>query len=274
MAWSTGQPWRVVNSLNQLNAQIRAYAPRAVPPATNVDSWGSIADNAHSTSSDHYPHYYTALGGTAVVCARDFPHAPNLGLDGGVVTEHLRQQRDPRIQYIIFNGRITGVSYGWQWATYTGDDDHSTHFHVSSVHTAAADQTQNFSLPGGAVAATSKGIDMIRVMVQGGDGAVWLTGPSPLHIGPNLNADLAAGGVPMVQVDDTATLNAVLNSQKVPAMTATATVDTAAIVTGVLQGLADSPDSEVTQADVDALVAKIDATPEAVMEALKARVAS
>jgi hypothetical protein len=148
MTWHTGQAWRVVNSLNKLNDQIRAYAPRAVPPATDVNAWGALADNAHSTSSDHYPHYYSALGGTAVVCARDFPHAPGLGLDGHVVTEALRISRDPRIGYLICDRRITGPNHGWRWETYTGDDPHDTHFHVSSVHTAAADETRAWTLPG------------------------------------------------------------------------------------------------------------------------------
>lgn len=150
--WSKGQQWRVVGSLNVLNTQIRAYAPRAVPPATDVNAWGSIADDAHSSTSDHYPHYYSTLGAIAVVCARDFPHAPTLGLDGGVVTEALRQSRDPRIGYLIFNRRITGPNHGWAWQSYSGSDPHDTHFHVSSVHTAVADSTAAWTLPGGTMA--------------------------------------------------------------------------------------------------------------------------
>lgn len=153
--WTKGQSWRVTNSLNTLNQQVRAYAPRSVPPATPVDSWGALADDAHSASSDHYPHYYTALGSTAVVCARDFPHAPALGLDGGVVTEHMRRARDARVGYIIFNRRITGPNHGWLWDPYDGDDPHDTHFHVSGVHTAIADSTTPWSLPGGLAAADS-----------------------------------------------------------------------------------------------------------------------
>lgn len=177
--WRTGQPWRVVDGLNKLNEQIRAYAPRSVPPATRADSWGSIADNAHSTSSDHYPHYYSALGATAVVCARDFPHAPGLGLDAGVVTEHLRLGRDARVQYIIFNRRITGVNYGWQWATYTGTDPHDTHFHVSSVHSAVADSTAPWSLPGVASASASQPVGRTHMILLAVDGigAVQLVGP-------------------------------------------------------------------------------------------------
>lgn len=174
--WQSGQAWRVVNSLNKLNEQLRAYAPRAVPPATDVNAWGALADDAHATSSDHYPHYYAALGGTAVVCARDFPHAPGLGLDGGVITEHMRQARDGRVQYIIFNRRITGVNYGWQWHTYTGDDPHNTHFHVSSVHGAIADSVAPWSLPGGssnAVEEYSMGALMAQMV---NDAQVWVLG--------------------------------------------------------------------------------------------------
>lgn len=144
--WSRGQPWRTVRSLDRLNEQIRAAHPRAVPPATPAASWGSIADSAHSSTSDHYPHFYSALGATAVVCARDFPHAPNLGLDAHKVAEQLRTSRDPRIGYIISNGRITGPNYRWAWAAYSGSDPHDTHIHVSTVHTAAADSGADWQI--------------------------------------------------------------------------------------------------------------------------------
>lgn len=248
--WHTGQAWRVVNALNKLNEQIRAYAPRAVPPATQVSAWGSIADDAHSTSSDHYPHFYSALGSTAVVCARDFPHAPGLGLDGHVVTEALRISRDARIGYLICDRRITGPNHGWLWQSYTGSDPHDTHFHVSSVHTSLADSTAAWTLPGPmATASTPKGHDMIRVMVQGGDGAVWLTGPTPLHIGPDLNNDLAAAGVPLVQVNDAATLNAVLGSQRI---TMPGAADPGLIAAAVIAGLpAGSVDGEAVLAALE-----------------------
>ncbi|MFD6771109.1 hypothetical protein ACFWC6_33370, partial [Micromonospora chalcea] len=146
MAWSKGQPWRTVRSLDRLNEQIRAAHPQAVPPATPATSWGSIADSAHSSTSDHYPHVYSALGKTAVVCARDFPHAPKLGLDAHKIAEELRQSRDPRIGYIISNGRITGPNYGWAWSAYRGSDPHDTHIHVSTVHTAVADSGADWQI--------------------------------------------------------------------------------------------------------------------------------
>ncbi|MFG2165508.1 hypothetical protein [Micromonospora chersina] len=146
VAWIKGQQWRVVRSLDRLNEQIRAAYPRAVPPATDPNSWGSLADSLHSSTSDHYPHFYAALGATAVVCARDFPHAPSCGLDAHALADRLRASRDPRIGYVISNGRITGPSHGWQWDPYSGSDPHDTHIHVSTVHTAAADDTRDWQI--------------------------------------------------------------------------------------------------------------------------------
>lgn len=143
--------WRLVKSLDRLRQQVRTTAPLAVPPATAASAWGTIADAAHDSTSDHAPHTYTALGSTPVVCAADFPHAPALGLDGGAFTETLRQSRDPRIAYVIFNGRIfSSTNTPWTWRTYTGSDKHDTHWHVSTVHTAAADSIEPWQMPGSA----------------------------------------------------------------------------------------------------------------------------
>lgn len=141
--------WRLVRSLDRLRQQVRTAAPRAAPPATAASAWGTIADAAHSSTSDHAPHTYAALGSTPVVCAADFPHAPTLGLDGGVFAEALRRSRDPRIAYVIFNRRIfSSTTSPWTWRTYTGSDLHDTHWHVSTVHTAAADDTRDWAMPG------------------------------------------------------------------------------------------------------------------------------
>ena len=151
VVWSKGSPWRTVRSLDRLNEQIRAAYPRAVPPATDPNSWGSLADDEHSTSSDHFPHYFTVLGKVAVVTARDFPHAPDLGLDFGEVAEALRLSRDPRIKYVIFDGRMFS-SYPangyapFTWRPYSGPDMHRTHGHVSSVATAAADDPRDWQI--------------------------------------------------------------------------------------------------------------------------------
>lgn len=143
--------WRLVKSLDVLRAQVRAAAPRAVPPATAAAAWGTVGDLAHqSGTSDHNPAVYKALGSTPVVCAADFPHAPALGLDGHAFTEALRQSRDPRIGYVIFDGRIfSSTNAPWVWRTYTGSDQHRDHWHVSGVHTALVDDTRPWAMPGG-----------------------------------------------------------------------------------------------------------------------------
>lgn len=186
--WQRGQAWRVVNSLQTLNAQLRERYARAAPPATPATSWGSIADDAHSSSSDHYPHFYAALGSMAVVCARDFPHAASLGMDAGQITEALRLSRDPRIAYVIFAGRIfSSTTQPWVWRPYSGSDGHWTHFHVSTVHTAAADDSRPWALPGG----TMTGTDM-ELSTPTGWTKQFLSMPDGVKDGPWLGGTVGA----------------------------------------------------------------------------------
>jgi hypothetical protein len=164
--------WRLVRALEILRQQVRAAAPAAVPPATPASAWGTVGDLAHqSGASDHNPATYAALGSTPVVCAADFPHAPGLGLDGARFAEALRLSRDPRIGYVIFKGRIFSghVAAGtpaFTWRAYNGADDHSTHWHVSTVHTAAADNTALWAMPG-----STTGADMSWNDIQKADAA-------------------------------------------------------------------------------------------------------
>lgn len=144
--------WRLVRSLDTLRGQVRAGSPGAVPPATPASSWGTVGDLAHQDGvSDHNPKVYPALGSTPVVCAADFPHAPALGLDGAWYTEQLRLSRDPRIGYVIFNGRIfsghqVGSVPAFTWRKYNEADQHREHWHASTVHTAIADDPRPFNL--------------------------------------------------------------------------------------------------------------------------------
>lgn len=183
--------WRLVRSLETQRSQVRAAAPRAVPPATPANAWGTIGDALHDSTSDHAPHVYAALGSTPVVCAADYPHAPALGLDGGAFTEALRQSRDPRIGYVIFDGRIfSGRQVGnvpaYVWRTYTGSDKHRTHWHVSVVHTAAADDTRPWAMPGG----TTTGDDM-SLSEPVGWGKQFLPNPDGADAGPWLGGTLS-----------------------------------------------------------------------------------
>lgn len=183
----------MAGSLEVLNAQIRREHPRALPPATNVNAWGALADNEHEASSGHYPHYIAGMGSTAVVVARDFPHAPALGLDGGSVTEALRLSRDARIDYVIFNRRIfSGHQVGsvkpYAWRHYAGPDPHDTHFHVQVRAVASSDGSAPWQTHLGNAQANEAvagfGDDMHCLMRYSESGAVFLTdGVTARHVG-------------------------------------------------------------------------------------------
>lgn len=128
-------PWRVGASLNKLLDQINAAAP-----ARSKASDGSIGDSAHQAQgacASQHNSCCIRYNGVWIVRARDFTHDPAHGADMRVIAEQLRLSRDPRIRYIIFNRRITGPGYGWEWHPYDGDNPHDKHLHVSVFDDAA-----------------------------------------------------------------------------------------------------------------------------------------
>lgn len=89
------------------------------------DGW--IGDTAHaSRPSDHNPNAF------GVVTALDITHDPAHGVDTWKLAEILRINRDPRIKYVISNGRIfSSAVSAWQWRPYTGANKHAHHVHIS-----------------------------------------------------------------------------------------------------------------------------------------------
>ena len=122
--------WRVAKSLLRLREQVNAKFPDR-----KKGSDGTIGDLNHCPgSSDHCPNITD--GGIGVVTAMDITHDPAHGLDAGAVAEKLRLSHDPRIKYIISNGRIAnfqalGGQPAFAWRTYTGANPHNKHFHIS-----------------------------------------------------------------------------------------------------------------------------------------------
>lgn len=114
--------WRLAKSLDVLRAQINV----AYPGRSKVSD-GTIGDEAHSSrTSDHNPNP------KGIVCALDITHDPSHGLDAGKMAETLRLSRDPRIKYLISNGRISNPDIaGGAWRKYTGKNPHNHHFHIS-----------------------------------------------------------------------------------------------------------------------------------------------
>ena len=122
--------WTIAGSLEQLRAQLDEAAPRR-----SKVSDGAIGDAAHATrASDHNPWF--VLNGQAYVTARDFTHDPAGGLDCGRLAVALRNGRDPRVKYVIWNRAIMSGADGpspWVWRSYNGANPHTRHLHLSVV---------------------------------------------------------------------------------------------------------------------------------------------
>lgn len=112
---------RIANSLAVLRAQIDAAYPNRKKTS---DGW--LGDAAHQArKSDHNPNI------VGVVQALDITHDPP-GMDTYRLAEALRANRDPRIKYVISNGKIfSSLVSPWQWRTYTGSNAHDRHIHIS-----------------------------------------------------------------------------------------------------------------------------------------------
>lgn len=115
--------WRVAHSLETLRSQVNASAP-----GRDKSADGTIGDARHQSHwSDHNP-----TPDTNVVTALDLTHSPQTGFDAGKLWERLRQNRDPRIKYAIFNRRIfSSTTSPWDSRAYHGADPHTDHVHIS-----------------------------------------------------------------------------------------------------------------------------------------------
>jgi murein L,D-transpeptidase YcbB/YkuD len=128
---------RRAHSLATLLAQVNALAPNR---DKSSDGW--IGDAAHqATKSEHNPN---AQG---VVRAIDITHDPADGFDSWAFAEMLRARADPRLYYVISNGRIANP--GQAWRKYTGSNKHDHHVHISVEASATLyDDAQEWDISG------------------------------------------------------------------------------------------------------------------------------
>lgn len=118
--------WRLAKALVALRDQVNARFP-----GRSKASDGTIGDTAHAArASDHNPNK------AGVVTAIDLTTDPNDGANTEALAENLRQQRDPRLKYVIAVGRMfssypAGGVPAWTWRPYTGKNPHIHHFHLS-----------------------------------------------------------------------------------------------------------------------------------------------
>lgn len=122
--------WRLATSLAALRAQVDAMAP-----GRGKGRDGTIGDARHCPGrSDHCP--TVRDGDCGVVTAIDITHDPGEGCDAGAIAASIHASRDPRVKYIIWNGRIANSSPvkgtpPWTWRDYGGPDPHTSHVHLS-----------------------------------------------------------------------------------------------------------------------------------------------
>lgn len=121
--------WRVAASLLTLRGQVNEKWPHR-----SKESDGSIGNAEHaSRHSDH--NAWIIDHDIGVVSAIDITHDPHSGFDSYAFAEMLRQQRDPRIKYVISNRRIFYAEENpWEWRTYhvpPNKNPHDHHVHIS-----------------------------------------------------------------------------------------------------------------------------------------------
>lgn len=102
-------------------------------PARSKASDGTIGDERHKAEkSDHNPN------DRGIVCAIDVTNDPVHEVHCALIAEEIRNSKDARLKYLIFNGFILrsydkpGIP-AWTWAPYVGANTHSHHLHVSVI---------------------------------------------------------------------------------------------------------------------------------------------
>lgn len=176
--------WRLAKSLTVLRNQVdQAW------PARSRESDGTIGDQAHQgTTSDHNP---DLLG---VVRALDLTEDPVKEPDIGRLFESLRESRDSRIKYMIYDRHICAGFPGpnpWVWRAYSGSDPHTGHGHLSVVADIRADDTRPWTI--GATNMQLTGPDPFSATGNGNEQAqqlrdgfyALLAGYQPVQAGPN-----------------------------------------------------------------------------------------
>lgn len=131
MVWKRSGQDRLAKSLDVLIDDIEKKFPDR-----DRHNDGTLGDERHRAlgdKSDHNPHVHH--DGLGIVTALDITHDPEHGFDAQVFADSLREHKDHRIKYVIFNGRIFSSTVApWLWRDRNqGPGDHSEHVHISVV---------------------------------------------------------------------------------------------------------------------------------------------
>ena len=117
--------WHLAPSLAQLRREINTRWP-----SRDKTSDGTIGDAAHSArASDHNPNSRGSVNAIDI----DEDGIDSWGLVALLIT-------DPRVYYVIYEGRIWQRKHGFVPRPYTGINAHRQHIHVSIFQSVAAEQ--------------------------------------------------------------------------------------------------------------------------------------
>lgn len=177
--------WRLARSLDDLRKQVNNAAPNR-----SKASDGTIGDAAHSSrTSDHNP------DGSGIVRALDITHDPKNGVDSQKLADAVLASRDPRLRYVISNGKIASGASGsmpWVWRKYNGVNPHSKHVHFSVVAGAAGDRAGSWDIAIGSPDADAPDVQDWPLLRKGAKG----------HAVMLLQQALTKGGFPLSQDGD------------------------------------------------------------------------
>ena len=129
-------------ALVQLRDEVNARYPDR---DTASDGW--IGDASHAARpSDHNPCWSCSGRYNGIVRAIDIDITPD-GRPNIDLRRHLLRNvvGDPRVWYVISNGKIYSRTYGWVARTYTGSNPHTAHVHISLNGANGIDPSGNFS---------------------------------------------------------------------------------------------------------------------------------
>lgn len=146
-----GDGWRDAKCLDVLRDQIDTRFP-----GRKTDYDGTIGDTSHQArKSEHNPN------ADGVVLAMDITNDPVHGCVSDNIAHALIESRDPRIQYIISNGKICNADVSpWVWRDYHGENPHDHHFHITAKSKPSLyDDTRMWVAISGAIAKPTPPVD-------------------------------------------------------------------------------------------------------------------
>jgi peptidoglycan hydrolase-like protein with peptidoglycan-binding domain len=150
------KPWHLAPSLAALRAEINSRWP-----GRSTASDGTLGDARHLRTRNSHNRVGDPtgpeFGTTGAVHALDITAA---GIDTSTVLDAVIG--DPRVWYVIFDGRIWSRTYGWAARTQVGDP-HRTHIHISlrdgtRGRAIAAETDTSRWLPGKRASTPSRGV--------------------------------------------------------------------------------------------------------------------